>query len=163
MTLRQVNKDQRVRVRCTVNGVKRLGYAEPRTLLSDFLRHELGLYGTHVGCEHGVCGACTIIMDGLLARSCSTLAVQTEGSEITTVEGLSEDVNLDLLRELFSKNGALQCGFCTPGMIMQAIELVESAPDLDNDKIREGLKGNICRCTGYQNIVKAIQMVADTK
>ena len=112
MTLRQVNKDQRVRVSCTVNGVKRLGYAEPRTLLSDFLRHELGLYGTHVGCEHGGWGACTIIMYVLLARSCSTLAVQTEGSEITTVEGLSEDVNLDLLRELFSKNGALQCGFC---------------------------------------------------
>ena len=94
--MRQVNKDQRVRVSCTVNGIKRLGYAEPRTLLSDFLRHELGLYGTHVGCEHGVCGACTIIMDGLLARACSTLAVQTEGSEITTVEGSVSYTHLTL-------------------------------------------------------------------
>ena len=157
MTLRQVNKDQRVRVSCTVNGVKRFGYAEPRTLLSDFLRHELGLYGTHVGCEHGVCGACTIIMDGLLARSCSTLAVQTEGSEITTVEGLSEDVNLDLLRELFSKNGALQCGFCSAGILASTKHFLNQHPNPTEDEIEDMLTGHICRCTGYAGMVKAIQ------
>ena len=159
--MRQVNKDQRVRVSCTVNGVKRLGYAEPRTLLSDFLRHELGLYGTHVGCEHGVCGACTIIMDGLLARSCSTLAVQTEGSEITTVEGLSEDVNLDLLRELFSKNGALQCGFCTAGILASTKHFLNQHPNPTEDEIKDMLTGHICRCTGYAGMVKAIQEFVD--
>tara|TARA_B100002052_G_scaffold21973_1_gene17273 strand:+ start:317 stop:820 length:504 start_codon:yes stop_codon:yes gene_type:complete len=159
--LRQVNKDQRVRVSCTVNGVKRLGYAEPRTLLSDFLRHELGLYGTHVGCEHGVCGACTIIMDGLLARSCSTLAVQTEGSEITTVEGLSEDVNLDLLRELFSKNGALQCGFCSAGILASTKHFLNQHPNPTEDEIKDMLTGHICRCTGYAGMVKAIQEFVD--
>ena len=159
--MRQVNKDQRVRVSCTVNGVKRLGYAEPRTLLSDFLRHELGLYGTHVGCEHGVCGACTIIMDGLLARACSTLAVQTEGSEITTVEGLSEDVNLDLLRELFSKNGALQCGFCTAGILASTKHFLNQHPNPTEDEIKDMLTGHICRCTGYAGMVKAIQEFVD--
>ena len=162
MTLRHVNKDQRVRVSCTVNGVKRLGYAEPRTLLSDFLRHELGLYGTHVGCEHGVCGACTIIMDGLLARSCSTLAVQTEGSEITTVEGLSEDVNLDLLRELFSKNGALQCGFCSAGILASTKHFLHQHPNPTEDEIKDMLTGHICRCTGYAGMVKAIQEFVDS-
>ena len=161
MTLRQVKKDQRVRISCTVNGVKRLGYAEPRTLLSDFLRHELGLYGTHVGCEHGVCGACTIIMDGLLARSCSTLAVQTEGSEITTVEGLSEDVNLDLLRELFSKNGALQCGFCSAGILASTKHFLNQHPNPTEDEIKDMLTGHICRCTGYAGMVKAIQEFVD--
>jgi len=159
--LRQVNKDQRVRVSCTVNGVKRFGYAEPRTLLSDFLRHELGLYGTHVGCEHGVCGACTIIMDGLLARSCSTLAVQTEGSEITTVEGLSEDVNLDLLRELFSKNGALQCGFCSAGILTSTKHFLNQHPNPTENEIKDMLTGHICRCTGYAGMVKAIQEFVD--
>ncbi len=159
--MRQVNKDQRVRVSCTVNGIKRLGYAEPRTLLSDFLRHELGLYGTHVGCEHGVCGACTIIMDGLLARSCSTLAVQTEGSEITTVEGLSEDVNLDLLRELFSKNGALQCGFCSAGILASTKHFLNQHPNPTEDEIKDMLTGHICRCTGYAGMVKAIQEFVD--
>ena len=161
MTLRQVKRDQRVRVSCTVNGVNRLGYAEPRTLLSDFLRHELGLYGTHVGCEHGVCGACTIIMDGLLARSCSTLAVQTEGSEITTVEGLSKDVNLDLLRELFSKNGALQCGFCTAGILASTKHFLNQHPNPAEDEIKDMLTGHICRCTGYAGMVKAIQEFVD--
>ena len=159
--MRQVNKDQRGRVSCTVNGVKRLGYAEPRTLLSDFLRHELGLYGTHVGCEHGVCGACTIIIDGLLARSCSTLAVQTEGSDITTVEGLSEDVNLDLLRELFSKNGALQCGFCSAGILASTKHFLNQHPNPTEDEIKDMLTGHICRCTGYAGMVKAIQEFVD--
>ena len=159
--MRQVNKDQRVRVSCTVNGIKRLGYAEPRTLLSDFLRHELGLYGTHVGCEHGVCGACTIIMDGLLARACSTLAVQTEGSEITTVEGLSEDVNLDLLRELFSKNGALQCGFCSAGILASTKHFLNQHPNPTEDEIKDMLTGHICRCTGYAGMVKAIKEFVD--
>ena len=159
--MRQVNKDQRVRVSCTVNGIKRLGYAEPRTLLSDFLRHELGLYGTHVGCEHGVCGACTIIMDGLLARACSTLAVQTEGSEITTVEGLSEDVNLNLLRELFSKNGALQCGFCSAGILASTKHFLNQHPNPTEDEIKDMLTGHICRCTGYAGMVKAIREFVD--
>ena len=159
--MRQVNKDQRVRVSCTVNGVKRFGYAEPRTLLSDFLRHELGLYGTHVGCEHGVCGACTIIMDGLLARSCSTLAVQTEGSEITTVEGLSEDVNLDFLREFFSKNGALQCGFCSAGILTSTKHFLNQHPNPTENEIKDMLTGHICRCTGYAGMVKAIQEFVD--
>ena len=159
--MRQVNKDQRVRVSCTVNGIKRLGYAEPRTLLSDFLRHELGLYGTHVGCEHGVCGACTIIMDGLLARACSTLAVQTEGSEITTVEGLSEDLNLDVLRELFSKNGALQCGFCSAGILASTKHFLSQHPNPTEDEIKDMLTGHICRCTGYAGMVKAIQEFVD--
>ena len=114
-----------------------------------------------MGCEHGVCGACTIIMDGLLARSCSTLAVQTEGSEITTVEGLSEDVNLDLLRELFSKNGALQCGFCSAGILASTKHFLNQHPNPTEDEIEDMLTGHICRCTGYAGMVKAIQEFVD--
>jgi 2-furoyl-CoA dehydrogenase 2Fe-2S iron sulfur subunit len=146
-----------VRVSCTVNGIERYGYAESRTLLSDFLRHELYLYGTHVGCEHGVCGACTVIMDGLLTRACSTLAVQSEGLELTTVEGLAEDESLDLLRQLFSVNGALQCGFCSAGILASTKHFLNQYPNPTEDEIKDMLTGHICRCTGYAGMVKAIQ------
>ena len=156
MTLRQVNKDQRVRVSCTVNGVKRLGYAEPRTLLSDFLRHELGLYGTHVGCEHGVCGACTLFLDGVTIRSCLTLAVQADGSEITTIEGYETDKNASDLIKNFHTRNALQCGYCTPGMLASSIEYIEQGNPADRELVKQHISGNYCRCTGYQAIVDAI-------
>ena len=150
-----------MRVSCTVNGIERYGYAESRTLLSDFLRHELYLYGTHVGCEHGVCGACTVIMDGLLTRACCTLAVQSEGLELTTVEGLAEDESLDLLRQLFSVNGALQCGFCTAGILASTKHFLNKYPNPTEDEIKDMLTGHICRCTGYAGMVKAIQEFVD--
>ena len=158
--MRRVAPGERARVNCNVNGKPHSGFAESRTLLSDFLRHELHLYGTHVGCEHGVCGACTIILDGRLARSCSTLAVQVEGAELTTIEGLAADEELDRLRDAFSRHGALQCGFCTPGMVMSAIDLVNRNPNPSEEEIRDGLEGNICRCTGYHNIVKSVAEAA---
>ena len=135
----------------------------PSKLLVDFVREDLGLTGTHVGCDTSQCGACTVHLDGKAVKSCSILVAQIDGAEVLTIEGIGTTEDLHPMQAAFRECHALQCGFCTPGMIMQAIELVESTPDLDNDKIREGLKGNICRCTGYQNIVKAIQMVADTK
>ena len=136
-----------------VNGVERTAEVEPRLLLSDFLRHELGLTGTHVGCEHGVCGACTVELDGVAVRSCLVLAVQVDGCELRTVEGLRDGP----LQQAFNEHHALQCGFCTPGMVMSAIDLVNLHPDgITEDQIRHGLEGNLCRCTGYHNIVKAI-------
>ena len=135
----------------------------PSKLLVDFVREDLGLTGTHVGCDTSQCGACTVHLDGKAVKSCSILVAQIDGAEVLTIEGIGTTKDLHPMQAAFRECHALQCGFCTPGMIMQAIELVESTPDLDDDKIREGLKGNICRCTGYQNIVKAIQMVADTK
>ena len=135
----------------------------PSKLLVDFVREDLGLTGTHVGCDTSQCGACTVHLDGKAVKSCSVLVAQIDGAEVSTIEGIGTTEDLHPMQAAFRECHALQCGFCTPGMIMQAIELVESTPDLDDDKIREGLKGNICRCTGYQNIVKAIQMVADTK
>ena len=152
-----------MRVTCTVNGVAKSGHAEGRTLLSDFLRHELHLYGTHVGCEHGVCGACTVILDGRLARSCSTLAVQADGAEITTIEGLAKDKGLDGLREAFSRHGALQCGFCTPGVLASTVHYLESNPDPNEEDIREMLSGHLCRCTGYEGMVRAILEFAAIK
>ena len=135
----------------------------PSKLLVDFVREDLGLTGTHVGCDTSQCGACTVHLDGKAVKSCSVLVAQIDGAEVSTIEGIGTTEDLHPMQAAFRECHALQCGFCTPGMIMQAIELVESTPDLDDDRIREGLKGNICRCTGYQNIVKAIQMVADTK
>ena len=146
-----------------VNGKPVSGEIEERTLLVQFLREHLKLTGTHVGCDTSQCGACVIHVDGVSVKSCTMLAIQAEGCEVTTIEGLASDQGLHPMQQAFKDNHGLQCGFCTPGMIMQAIDLVESSPDLDDERIREGLKGNICRCTGYQNIVKAIQMVADTK
>ena len=146
----------RHRIVPTVNGRRRAGYAEPRTLLSDFLRHELKLYGTHVGCEHGVCGACTVRIDGRAVRSCLRLAVQADGAEIRTVEGLAEDGALTPLQEAFRRNHALQCGFCTAGILMSASEFLETNPRPTEDEVRDMLSGHICRCTGYHGMVRAI-------
>jgi aerobic-type carbon monoxide dehydrogenase small subunit (CoxS/CutS family) len=142
----------------TVNGVRRRGEAEPRLLLSDFLRHELGLTGTHVGCEHGVCGACTVLLDGVSVRSCLTLAVQGEGAEVTTVEGLEWGP----LQEAFRRHHALQCGFCTPGILIAATDLLRRGSTPSREEIVDMLSGQLCRCTGYEPIVDAIQEVAET-
>ena len=152
-----------MQVSLKVNGEEHNLDVSPSKLLVDFVREDLGLTGTHVGCDTSQCGACTVHLDGKAVKSCSVLVAQIDGAEVSTIEGIGTTEDLHPMQAAFRECHALQCGFCTPGMIMQAIELVESTPDLDNDKIREGLKGNICRCTGYQNIVKAIQMVADTK
>ena len=143
-------------VHLTVNGEDRGGVTEARTSLADFLRHELGLTGLHLGCEQGVCGACTIIVDGAAVRSCLLLAVQAEGAKVTTVEGLSHDEGLTPLQASFRKHHALQCGFCTPGMITTAHALLSEEPDCDADRVREVLSGNLCRCTGYISIVEAV-------
>jgi aerobic carbon-monoxide dehydrogenase small subunit len=144
-----------------VNGAKHdVSDVEPRLLLSDFLRDTLGLTGTHVGCEHGVCGACTVLIDGHSARSCLTLAVQVDGSEITTVEGLGTPEALNVLQAQFREHHGLQCGFCTPGMLMTGEDLLRHYPLATDEEIREGLSGNLCRCTGYQNIVAAIRSAA---
>ena len=139
-----------------VNGKDVTVDVEPRLTLADCLRHTLRLTGTHVGCEHGVCGACTVIVDGAAVRSYLMLAVQAEGSEITTVEGLSNDEALSPLQASFRKHHALQCGFCTPGMITTAHSLLSEEPDCDADRVREVLSGNLCRCTGYIPIVEAV-------
>ena len=152
-----------MQVSLKVNGEEHNLDVSTSKLLVDFVREDLGLTGTHVGCDTSQCGACTVHLDGKAVKSCSVLVAQIDGAEVSTIEGIGTTKDLHPMQAAFRECHALQCGFCTPGMIMQAIELVESTPDLDDDKIREGLKGNICRCTGYQNIVKAIQMVADTK
>ena len=145
-----------------VNGVEHRGFAEPRVTLVDFLRDELGLTGTHVGCEHGVCGACTILLDGRTVRSCLMLAVQAQGHELGTVEGLAAaDAPLHPIQEAFSEKHGLQCGFCTPGFLMSVEELLRDDPDPSEETIRSRLSGNICRCTGYQNIVEAVRYAAE--
>ena len=143
----------------TVNGRKYEASVEPRLLLSDFLRDTIGLTGTHVGCEHGVCGACTILVNGDSVRSCLTLAVRADGSDIVTVEGLGTPDDLNALQTQFSEQHGLQCGFCTPGMLMTGMDLLKKYPLASDEEIREGLSGNLCRCTGYQNIVAAIRSV----
>jgi len=145
----------------TVNGAQYERTVEPRLLLSDFLRHELGLTGTHVGCEHGVCGACTIIFDGQPVRSCLMLAVQADGHEITTVEGLGTMDDLHPLQEAFREAHAVQCAFCTPGFLMTLVPFLEQNPDPTEAEIREAISGNLCRCTGYQHIVDAVQLAAE--
>ena len=145
-----------------VNGVEHRGFAEPRVTLVDFLRDELGLTGTHVGCEHGVCGACTILLDGRTVRSCLMLAVQAEGHELRTVEGLAPAGEpLHPIQEAFSEKHGMQCGFCTPGFLMSVEELLRDDPDPSEETIRSRLSGNICRCTGYQNIVEAVRYAAE--
>lgn len=157
----RIKPDQKQRVTLTVNGKSMSGYAEPRMLLTDFLRHELGLYGTHVGCEHGVCGACTAIIDGAATRSCLRYAVQCDGLEIETVEGLAEDDGtLNTLQKAFNENGALQCGFCTAGILMSATRFLQDNPKPSDDEIRDMLSGHICRCTGYEQIVRAIRQAS---
>lgn len=143
-------------VRFEVNGETLELEVEPRLTLADCLRHKLRLTGTHIGCEHGVCGACTVIVDGDAVRSCLTLAVQAEGCSVVTVEGLSNDEDLTPLQKSFRKHHALQCGFCTPGMITTAHALLSEEPDVEADRVREVLSGNICRCTGYIPIVEAV-------
>ncbi|HYF77871.1 MAG TPA: (2Fe-2S)-binding protein [Symbiobacteriaceae bacterium] len=150
-----------MKVTVAVNGTDYTREVEPRLLLSDFLRQELGLTGTHVGCEHGVCGACTVLADGKAIRSCLTLAVQMDGAQITTVEGLAPaDGELHPLQEAFREAHGLQCGFCTAGFLMTLVPYLAEHPDPSEAEIREALSGNICRCTGYQNIVKAVQLAA---
>jgi len=149
-----------VTVRLTVNGVAREGRCEPRKLLVDFLREDLGLTGTHVGCEHGICGACTIIIDGQAARSCIMLAVQADGADILTVEGLMKDGKLHPLQEAFREHHGLQCGFCTPGMLLTALDLLRTNPTPTDAEIREGIPALLCRCTGYQGIINAVRAVA---
>jgi len=144
-------------VAVTVNGRKYQARVEPRLLLSDFLRDTIGLTGTHVGCEHGVCGACTILVNGDSVRSCLTLAVSANGMDIVTVEGLGTPDQLNALQNEFRDKHGLQCGFCTPGMLMTGMDLLKKYPLASDDEIREGLSGNLCRCTGYQNIVAAIR------
>ena len=141
----------------TVNGRKYEASVEPRRLLSDFLRDTLGLTGTHVGCEHGVCGACTVFLNGDSVRSCLTLAVSVDGAGIVTVEGLGSRDQLNALQTEFREKHGLQCGFCTPGMLITGMDLLKKYPLASDEEIREGLSGNLCRCTGYQNIVAAIR------
>lgn len=144
-----------------VNGQAYTRAVEPRLLLSDFLRHELGLTGTHVGCEHGVCGACTVLLEGRPIRSCLTFAIQMDGAHITTVEGLAPaEGELHPLQAAFREAHALQCGFCTPGFLMTLVPWLAEHPNPTEDEIRTALSGNLCRCTGYQNILKAVQMAA---
>ena len=147
-------------VRLTVNGQAREGRCPPRKLLVDFLREDLGLTGTHVGCEHGICGACTVLIDGEAARSCLMLAVQADGAEILTIEGLMKDGVLHPLQEAFREHHGLQCGFCTPGMLMTALDLLRVKPEPSEADVREGLSAVLCRCTGYHGIVKAVQAAA---
>ena len=148
-------------IKVTVNGKDYEREVEPRMLLADFLRHELGLTGTHVGCEHGVCGACTVILNGDSVRSCLCFAIQTDGAKIETVEGLGTVDNLNPLQQSFQKHHALQCGFCTPGMLMTGVDLLRKYPLATDEQIREGLSGNLCRCTGYEHIVQAIRWVVE--
>jgi len=147
----------------TVNGEDYEREVEPRMLLADFLRQELGLTGTHVGCEHGVCGACTVILNGDSVRSCLCFAIQVDGAVIETVENLGTSDNLNPLQQSFQKHHALQCGFCTPGMLMTGMDLLRKYPLATNEEIRAALSGNLCRCTGYQHIVQAIRWVIENE
>jgi carbon-monoxide dehydrogenase small subunit len=146
-----------------VNGARHEREVEPRMLLSDFIRHELGLTGTHVGCEHGVCGACTVRVDGKIVRGCLMLAVQAAGRTVDTIEGVSDTGEIADLQRAFHEHNSLQCGFCTPGMLMAAQALVKERPHASRDEIREYLSGNYCRCTGYQAIVDAIEEVLEAR
>lgn len=147
-------------VRLTVNGMPYEGLAEPRMTLVDFLRGELGLTGTHVGCEHGVCGACTILLGGQAVRSCLMLAVQADGATLMTVEGLSPEGHLHPIQEAFMEEHGLQCGFCTPGFLMSTYELLQQNPNPSDEEIKEALGGEICRCTGYQDILESVRLAA---
>jgi aerobic-type carbon monoxide dehydrogenase small subunit (CoxS/CutS family) len=145
-----------VTITLTVNGQPHAAQVEPRRLLVDFLREDLGLHGTHIGCEHGVCGTCTVLLDGASIRSCITLAVQADGAEISTVEGLARDGELHPLQDEFAAKQGLQCGYCTPGMLMRAREILAENPDPTPAQVRSAIASNLCRCTGYQFIVEAV-------
>jgi aerobic-type carbon monoxide dehydrogenase small subunit (CoxS/CutS family) len=152
---------ERFTITVTVNGTRHERSVEPRLLLSDFLRHDLGLTGTHVGCEHGVCGACTVLFDGQPIRSCLMFAVQASGHEVTTVEGLGTPENLNPLQDAFWESHAAQCGYCTPGLLMTLVPFLQDNPDPTEQEIREAISGNLCRCTGYQHIVDAVKLAAE--
>jgi carbon-monoxide dehydrogenase small subunit len=151
---------EKISITLKVNGSEQAGAVEPRRSLVDFLRHDLGLVGTHVGCEHGVCGACTVMLDGRTVRSCLLFAAQADGSELITIEGIGTDEALHPLQLAFQQHHALQCGFCTPGMILAALELLRDNADPSDEEIRAGLSGNLCMCTGYVNIVRAVRAAA---
>ena len=148
-------------VAVAINGKNYQRAVDPRLLLSDFLRHDINLTGTHVGCEHGVCGACTVLFDGQPVRSCLMFAVQANGHKIMTVEGLGTQEKLHPLQEAFMEAHGLQCGFCTPGILMTLLPFLESNPDPDESEIRHAISGNLCRCTGYQNIVEAVKLASE--
>jgi aerobic carbon-monoxide dehydrogenase small subunit len=149
-----------VTVSITVNGVAREAEIEPRRTLADFLRDDCRLTGTHLGCEHGVCGACTVLLDGRAVRSCLVFAVQADSAEVTTVEGLADGDELTPVQQAFRDEHGLQCGFCTPGFVVSATAFLAEHPDPTDDEIREGLSGNLCRCTGYQGIIQAVRRAA---
>lgn len=149
------------RVEVKVNGHSYVGFCEPRRTLADFIRKNCGLTGTHLGCEHGVCGACTVLVDGRSVRSCLMLAVQVDGASITTVEGMATDGKLSPLQEAFWDNHGLQCGFCTSGILITAQEFLDETPTPTEEQVRERLSGNLCRCTGYQSIVDSVLDAAD--
>jgi carbon-monoxide dehydrogenase small subunit len=150
-----------MKVTITVNGATHTGEVEPRTLLVHYVRETLGLTGTNVGCDTSQCGSCTVLMDGMAVKSCTVLAAQADGSEITTIEGLAQNGKLHAVQQGFWEKHGLQCGFCTPGMILTAVDLLQRNPNPTEAEIRHGLEGNLCRCTGYQNIVKAVQYAAE--
>jgi 2-furoyl-CoA dehydrogenase 2Fe-2S iron sulfur subunit len=154
---------RRATIELTVNGQRRSGQAEPRMLLSDFLRHELQTFGVHVGCEHGVCGACTVLVGGRAMRSCTQYAVQADGADITTVEGLAAAGTMNALQSAFADEHALQCGFCTPGILCSATHFLRDTPSPTEVQVRDMLSGHICRCTGYASIVAAILQAANPK
>ena len=147
--------------RLTINGVAHLADVEPRTSLADYIREHLRLTATHLGCEHGVCGACTVLIDGEPARACITLTVALDGSDVRTLEGMRDDLRMSSIKNAFHQMHGLQCGFCTPGMLISAWDLLRRHPDLTNEEIREAMAVNLCRCTGYQNIVDAALLAAD--
>jgi aerobic carbon-monoxide dehydrogenase small subunit len=147
-------------VAITVNGVAREAEVEPRTLLVDLIRDGFGLTGTKIACDTSQCGSCTVHLDGMAVKSCTVLAVQANGAEVTTIEGLAENGDLHAVQEAFHEQHGLQCGFCTPGMVMATVALLEQSPDPSDEEIRHGLEGNLCRCTGYENIVKAVREAA---
>ena len=153
---------EKISITTIINGAKHSATVEARRSLVDFLRHDLGLVGTHVGCEHGVCGACTVMLDGRTVRSCLLFAAQADGSQVTTIEGIGTDEALHPLQLAFQQHHALQCGFCTPGMILAAIELLRDNAEPSDEEIRVGLSGNLCMCTGYVNIVRAVRAAADS-
>jgi aerobic-type carbon monoxide dehydrogenase small subunit (CoxS/CutS family) len=150
-------------IRVRINGIEYRKEVEARRLLVDFLREDLNLTGTHIGCEHGRCGSCTVLMNGWTVRSCLVFAVQADNAEIVTVEGLAQDGRLNALQQAFTENFGLQCGFCTPGMLMAATELLQENPQPDAQQIKEALSGVLCRCTGYQQIIRSVAAAAENK
>lgn len=158
--MKSVTKSDTIEVTCKINGRQYSGAAEPRTLLVHFIRDVLNLTGTHIGCDTGHCGACTIMMNGKTIKSCMLLAVQAQGADLLTVEGLADGDKLHPIQEAYWENHGLQCGYCTPGMLMSSLFLLQRNPDPTEEEIRRGIEGNLCRCTGYVNIVKSIQAAA---